>query len=283
MSEMQTGALAPDSATPGRILAAARTERGMSVSEVAQRLKFSLRHIEALESDRYDVLPSGPFARGMVRTYARLLGVDAAPLLDALPKSGAGGEPVMQPKDMSVPFPQGPQSGSRVYLLLSMVIVVAVAVVLAEWFIRSQRDVPQESAVQAPGATPRPAGPLAGPAGPSIVAGGSVADFFTQVRRWYGHDRDAFGRSQIPAASRFDFGLSHATRQVAFTVQFGAPNLEDLLAGPEAPPDPRLADFFGLTGQRSDRVTFSGPRGAGGCPFCSGRRDVALHDFRGTA
>ena len=89
---MQTGALAPDSATPGRTLAAARTERGMSISEVAQRLKFSLRHIEALESDRYDVLPTGPFVRGMIRTYARLLGVDATPLLDALPRSGGGGD-----------------------------------------------------------------------------------------------------------------------------------------------------------------------------------------------
>ncbi|MGB8435790.1 MAG: helix-turn-helix transcriptional regulator, partial [Burkholderiales bacterium] len=63
---MQTGTLAPENATPGRILAAARTERGMSISEVAQRLKFSIRHIEALEADRYDALPSGPFVRGMI-------------------------------------------------------------------------------------------------------------------------------------------------------------------------------------------------------------------------
>jgi cytoskeleton protein RodZ len=136
---MQTGALAPDNATPGRTLAAARAERGLSVSEVAQRLKFSVRHIEALEADHYDALPGGPYVRGMVRTYAKLLGVDAARLLDALPRSGSAGETAMSPRDMSVPFPQDSGPSSRVYLLLSMLIIVAVVVVLAEWFIRSQR------------------------------------------------------------------------------------------------------------------------------------------------
>jgi cytoskeleton protein RodZ len=137
---MQTGALAPDNATPGRTLAAARTERGLSVSEVAQRLKFSVRHIEALEADHYDALPGGPYVRGMVRTYAKLLGVDAARLLDGLPQSDSGGEAAMEPRDMSVPFPQDSGPSSRVYLLLSMLIIVAVVVVLAEWFIRSQRS-----------------------------------------------------------------------------------------------------------------------------------------------
>lgn len=148
---MQTGALTPEHATPGRILAAARTERGMSVSEVAQRLKFSLRHIEALEADRYDALPSGPFVRGMIRTYAKLLGVDPARLLQDLPQPEASGEPAMQPRDMSVPFPQDSRPGSRVYLLLSMLIIVAVVVVLAEWFIRSQRGAAEEASLPPPG------------------------------------------------------------------------------------------------------------------------------------
>jgi cytoskeleton protein RodZ len=147
---MQTGALTPENATPGQILAAARNERGMSISEVAQRLKFSLRHIEALEADRYDALPSGPFVRGMIRTYAKLLGVDPARLLEDVPQPEAAGEPAMQPRDMSVPFPQETRPGSRIYLLLSMLIIVAVVVVLAEWFIRSQRNGSEDAALSPP-------------------------------------------------------------------------------------------------------------------------------------
>jgi len=148
LNEIESKSLAPDRGGPGKILAAARAERGMSVPEVAQRLKFSVRHIEALEADHYDLFPPGPYVRGMMRTYARLLGVDPAPLLESLPgQAGSGEEPAMQPHDMSVPFPQDARPGSRVYLLLSMLIIVAVVVVLAEWFIRSQRGAPVPEAV----------------------------------------------------------------------------------------------------------------------------------------
>ena len=173
MNESESKVLAADRGSPGRILAAARAERGMSVPEVAQRLKFSIRHIEALEADRYDAFPPGPYVRGMMRTYARLLGVDPAPLLESLPgQAGGGEEPAMQPHDMSVPFPQDGRPGSRVYLLLSMLIIVAVVVVLAEWFIRSQRGAPVQESVPAvvSGDAPEKAEPLPDPVPPNAEA-----------------------------------------------------------------------------------------------------------------
>src|SRR6185295_18307750 len=68
----------------GAELAAARQERGMGLPEVAQQLKFGLRQLEALEADRFAELPGGTFARGMVRSYARLLKIDPEPLLARL-------------------------------------------------------------------------------------------------------------------------------------------------------------------------------------------------------
>jgi cytoskeleton protein RodZ len=141
VSDPQPGSFAPEEVTAGGILAAARAERGLSVAEVAQRLKFSLRQIEALEADRYEALPGAPFVRGMVRSYAKLLEIDAAPLLGSIERSVVAGEVEMLPHDMSVPLPADRRPGSRVYVLLSMLIVLAVAVVLAEWFIRSQHTV----------------------------------------------------------------------------------------------------------------------------------------------
>ena len=57
----------------GEELAQARAALGMSVADVAQQLKFAARQIEALEQGRFEDLPTGTFARGMVRAYARLL------------------------------------------------------------------------------------------------------------------------------------------------------------------------------------------------------------------
>jgi cytoskeleton protein RodZ len=71
-------------ATPGQVLAEARERQGLSRTEIAQRLHMSPSQIEALETGEYARLPKGPFLRGFVRNYAKLLGVDSEPLLAAL-------------------------------------------------------------------------------------------------------------------------------------------------------------------------------------------------------
>jgi len=62
----------------------------MTVNDIAVRLKFSQRQIEALENDRYELLPIASIARGMARSYAKLVGVEPAPLLAMLNSCAAG-------------------------------------------------------------------------------------------------------------------------------------------------------------------------------------------------
>jgi cytoskeleton protein RodZ len=68
----------------GDTLRRTREAQGMSISEVASSLKLNARQIEALESGRFDLLPGFAFTRGFLRNYARLLKIDAAPLLAAI-------------------------------------------------------------------------------------------------------------------------------------------------------------------------------------------------------
>lgn len=77
----------------GETLRAAREARGLSQSDISARLKFGVRQIEALEHERWDELPKGPSLRGLVRNYARLLGIDGEALLAALP-AHVGSPPV---------------------------------------------------------------------------------------------------------------------------------------------------------------------------------------------
>ncbi|MBI5658971.1 MAG: helix-turn-helix domain-containing protein [Nitrosomonadales bacterium] len=76
----------------GAALREARARLGLSVADVAHRLKFAPRQVEALEADDFARLPEITFVRGFVRSYARLLQLDPAPLLAALP-----GAPVPPP------------------------------------------------------------------------------------------------------------------------------------------------------------------------------------------
>lgn len=109
ISQVPTGADSTNSGpicmSPGAQLAAFRTERGWTIEQVANQLNLAPRQVAALEADDYPALPGIPIIRGFVRAYAKLLKVDAAPLL-----AGFGGETALvnesirHRKDLSTPF-----------------------------------------------------------------------------------------------------------------------------------------------------------------------------------
>jgi len=114
------------------LLAERRAAMGLSLSDVANRLKFAPRQIEALEAGEYDKLPGMTFVRGMTRGYARLLELDAEPLVRALER-GHAPEPVpVEMHSESIPFPDGRKGSTRIYLSLSALILLAVGAVLYE-------------------------------------------------------------------------------------------------------------------------------------------------------
>lgn len=63
-------------ANPGDSLREAREARGFGVAEVAAQLNLSVGRLQQLEAGDFDKLPGHTFARGYVRSYARLLGLD---------------------------------------------------------------------------------------------------------------------------------------------------------------------------------------------------------------
>lgn len=75
-------------------LAAAREARNMSQVDISQRIKLQVRQVVALEEGRWDALPGRSFVRGALRSYAKLLDVDATPLLESV---GGHAEPAVLP------------------------------------------------------------------------------------------------------------------------------------------------------------------------------------------
>lgn len=69
----------------GMALREARERMGVSVSDIAERTKFAPRQVEALEANDFAHLPEATFLRGFVRSYARVLQLDEAALVSALP------------------------------------------------------------------------------------------------------------------------------------------------------------------------------------------------------
>lgn len=77
----------------GENLKRQRELRGIELREISEATKISFRFLQALESDRIDVLPGGIFRRSFVREYARYLGLDVdrlvAEFLEAYPEDKA--------------------------------------------------------------------------------------------------------------------------------------------------------------------------------------------------
>jgi len=65
----------------GEVFLAARTAKKLSQQDVSNNLRFSIKQIDALENNAFDLLPDAVITRGFIRNYARLLEIDAEPLL----------------------------------------------------------------------------------------------------------------------------------------------------------------------------------------------------------
>ena len=60
----------------GEALRCERQRRSVSLEDIAQTTKVTVRSLQALESDAFDQLPGGILSKGIVRSYVRFLGLD---------------------------------------------------------------------------------------------------------------------------------------------------------------------------------------------------------------
>ena len=58
----------------GKRLLSARTQRKLSLEEVAAATKIKARFLSAIEKGEYEKLPSPAYAKGFVKNYAAYLG-----------------------------------------------------------------------------------------------------------------------------------------------------------------------------------------------------------------
>jgi cytoskeleton protein RodZ len=115
----------------GRVLAEERERQGLSRTEVAQRMHISARQVESLETGDYAHLPRGPFLRGFVRNYGKLLGLDAAALLAQLAEAAPRSAPDIVVPSQNIRFDPLGERLANPYVKAGVLAVVVVAMALA--------------------------------------------------------------------------------------------------------------------------------------------------------
>ncbi|MBI5862281.1 MAG: helix-turn-helix domain-containing protein [Rhodocyclales bacterium] len=141
--------LLSDRHLPGAVLRATREARGLSVSDVAQAIRFSVRQIDALECDDYSGFPSTTLLRGFIRSYAKFLKIDAESLLALLEPTMPTAADVRPPDNFGAAEQPGWLPNMKAKLLLAgLLVLIVLAVVL--------RFIPLESGSVPPMPIPPP-------------------------------------------------------------------------------------------------------------------------------
>ena len=134
-----------DTVSFGTWLRRQRELREISLREIADVTKISIRYLEALEQDRFDVLPAPVFAKGFLREYARYVGLDP----DEVVNSYLTAQEEVEPAELPEPR-RSQRRGGRLEktsgLLLTFAVIVLLGVVagLAYYMERTETEVPPE-------------------------------------------------------------------------------------------------------------------------------------------
>ncbi len=131
----------------GEELRRERELRQITLREISEATKISLRHLEGLEKNDFTHLPGGVFNKGFVRAYAQYIGVDPETMVNAYllearsqqPEGGDGLESdVFRPSSgattRSAGYALGAGSGNRRWIVLLGVVAVAVLISALGWW-----------------------------------------------------------------------------------------------------------------------------------------------------
>lgn len=163
----------------GFVLRAAREKSGQTVADIARRFKLRVAQVEAVEAEDWARLPGRTFARGMVRSYAKAMGLDPESLvMQVLPEEGDGGGDEIIPS--STPAMRADESqrrsGNRRDIMVAILgVLLLLGAILAYFFWPesrpSDRVMLPNPTETAPVTNPAPAAPPGAEQAASAVAG----------------------------------------------------------------------------------------------------------------
>lgn len=111
----------------GERLRETRVEAGLSIADVASRLRMQIRVVEALEAGNWARLGAPVFVRGQLRSYLRLLKLPES-LADSVPDAVSAQPPVLTPRTYTPPMQRmlDKAMGRAVYVVITALIAVPV-------------------------------------------------------------------------------------------------------------------------------------------------------------
>ena len=143
--------------TIGEKLRLAREERGISLRDISEQTRISMRYLEAIETDDYKRLPGGIFNKSFIKSYARYIGYDEREAIEGyantLREKGESPDEPQSIRPKSLVYTDASSNRSPLVTLLLAIFILAIlslgAIAALHWYQR--RTAPRVSLPSAPG------------------------------------------------------------------------------------------------------------------------------------
>lgn len=141
----------------GQQLRRAREARGISLRDISEQTRITMRHLEAIEASDYKHLPGGIFNRSFIKSYAKLIGFPEQRALDLYAgearERGDTEEVATSPRRSHIYMGDTARSPIMSFALTALALAAIVLVVYGglHWYRRSG-DEPSPAASDAPAA-----------------------------------------------------------------------------------------------------------------------------------
>jgi cytoskeleton protein RodZ len=239
----------------GGSLREARIRRGIELAQVATETRIRARYLQALEDERFELIPGAVYAKGFLRAYADYLGLESQLFVDEYNARFRADEDPPVPAQLelrSLPV--------RRYAVPSGAVFLAVAGALLTWQLSRSSPPPAHSRAATPAAArapvpatarqvrpvKHPAGRATRPAAAILVVRATRGPCWLSVRRRSERGRHLFEGTLEPGESR-------RFKDGPLWIRIGAPwNLEARFSGRRLTLPQAVANLFmGASGIRT--------------------------------
>jgi transcriptional regulator with XRE-family HTH domain len=128
-------------ASIGQELKRERELRSISLKEIADQTKINIRFLRALEEDRLDMMPEKFFTRGIIRSYAKYLGLDEQSTLNTYLESLQVQREGQAEKKEKVEDEESPRKKNPLFII-SLIFIFIVASIIILYFIFQKKETP---------------------------------------------------------------------------------------------------------------------------------------------
>lgn len=173
-----------EAASFGTWLRSQRKIREVPLGEIADATKISIRYLEALEQDRFDVLPASVFAKGFLREYARFVGLDPDEVVNSYLTAQQASLDSESGDEVEKIKPPQRERKNTWFLILALLVALALIAFLIYWGGAQSRNEAIAPAIAAPVLPPRPPQPVdenAGPLAALVVTMDFTADCWVEA------------------------------------------------------------------------------------------------------